>query len=115
MADANAGQIFTDEDVRRLLAEERGEGDSQGGWSLASQSDNVEVWRKAEDGVPIHLLKASHRSLSCFCARARPRVCACIINVGMTIKQARMLLSMHCGARSIRTLTVFLPTLASRS
>ena len=115
MADANAGQIFTDEDVRRLLAEERGEGDSQGGWSLASQSNNVQVWRKAEDGVPIHLLKASHRSLSCLCVCARPRVCACIINVGMTIKQAQMLLSMHCGARSIRTLTVYLPTLASRS
>ena len=58
MADRDAaGPIFTDEDVRRVLAEERGEGE-QGGWSLANQSDNVEVWRKAEEGVSIHLLKA---------------------------------------------------------
>ena len=59
MADSDAaGPIFTDEDVRRVLAEERGDGE-QGGWSLANQSDNVEVWRKAEEGVPVHLLKAS--------------------------------------------------------
>ena len=57
MADAGAGQIFSDEDVRRLLAEERGEG--EGGWSLATRSENVEVWRKAEQGVGVHLLKAS--------------------------------------------------------
>ena len=58
MADRDAAEpIFTDEDVRRVLAEERGEGE-QGGWSLANQSDNVEVWRKAEEGVSIHLLKA---------------------------------------------------------
>ena len=58
MADRDAaGPIFTDEDVRRVLAEERGDGE-QGGWSLANQSDNVEVWRKAEEGVSIHLLKA---------------------------------------------------------
>ena len=62
MAEGSAGPIFTDEDVRRLLAEERGEGELQGGWSLANQSDNVEVWRKAEEGVSVHLLKAR---LSC--------------------------------------------------
>ena len=75
MAEGNAGPIFTDEDVRRLLAEERGEGELQGGWSLANQSDNVEVWRKAEEGVSVHLLKASLLWLySCM------HVCTCCVS-----------------------------------
>ena len=71
MADKDGtGSIFTDEDVRRVLAEERGDGE-QRGWSLANQSDNVEVWRKAEEGVSIHLLKA----------RVHVRTCACVFVV----------------------------------
>ena len=75
MADKDGtGSIFTDEDVRRVLAEERGEGE-QGGWSLANQSDNVEVWRKAEEGVSIHLLKAR------VCVRTCARVFVCVVSV----------------------------------
>ena len=79
MADRDAAEpIFTDEDVRRVLAEERGEGE-QGGWSLANQSDNVEVWRKAEEGVSIHLLKA--RVCVCTCTR----VLVCVVSVRVCI------------------------------
>ena len=74
MAESTAGQIFTDEDVRRVLEEERGEGGSQGGWSLANQSENVEVYRKSEEGVSVHLLKASadHKWYILF-------VCVCVL------------------------------------
>ena len=88
------GPIFTDEDVHRLLDEERGDGE-QGGWSLASQSDNVEVWRKAEEGVPVHLLKV--RVPLCLCSFVLPLfVCACIILNFLISMQLIMLLQACC-------------------
>jgi len=70
-----AGPIFTGKDVRRVLAEERGDGE-QGGWSLANQSDNVEVWRKTEKGVSSLKARVCARVCVCLCCLF---VHACII------------------------------------
>ena len=101
------GPIFTDEDVHRLLDEERGDGE-QGGWSLASQSDNVEVWRKAEEGVPVHLLKV--RVPLCLCSFVLPLfVCACIILNFPISMQLIMLLQACCFPWIPHTQAVQLP------
>ena len=56
MAVSEEEKFFSDADVQRLLAEERGEGDD-GGWTLCKRSDTAEVWRKEVPGVSVHMIK----------------------------------------------------------
>ena len=56
MATSEEAIYFSDEDMRRLLAEERGEGDGVG-WTLCKRSEVVEVWRKEVPGVPVQMIK----------------------------------------------------------
>ena len=57
-----AKSLFTDEDVQRLLSEERGEGEGAG-WSLVSRQENCEVWKKSVSDSPMHIIKVTSFSV----------------------------------------------------